>query len=63
MNRLDFATWIKTISLQSALNESNKHDAYDLVPWLTEGKLVPVDASNFKASTYEELVEAGILTK
>lgn len=63
MNRLDFATWIKTVSLQAALNESGNHDAYDLEAWLTEGKMVPVDISNFKASTYQELVEAGILTK
>lgn len=63
MNRLDFATWIKTVSLQSALNESSKHDAYDLEAWLAQGKMVPVDISDFKASSYEELVDAGIITK
>lgn len=62
MDTLDFKTWIKKVSLQSSLKESEQSDAYDIEAWLMEGKLVPVDISNFKASTLEELKAAGIIT-
>ena len=65
MDTLDFKTWIKKVSLQSSLKESEESgesEAYDTEAWLMQGKLVPVDSSTFKASSYEELKTTGAIT-